>query len=540
MPFTEPPPPRGAPPDCWFDAGAARAACDFFERYLFHTEGRWAHRPFVLREWQRDIVAPLFGWRRPADDGGTPVRLYRHAYIEVGRKNGKTELAAGLALLLLVGDAEAGGQVYSAAVDREQAKLVFGKAATMVLRSEALAKRIEVLRTAIYVPSCLASFKPLSSGAEGKHGLSPHGVVKDELHAWPSGELDDVLHKGMAARRQPMEIDITTAGIRGHSYGWQVHHRALQVREGIIEDPTMLVAIHAADPDDDWRKEEVWRKANPNYGVSVDPRFLSAECRRAEESARAENDFKRFHLNIWTEQVTRWLPMDRWDACAGPIGWQDLAAALAGRRCFTGLDLSATVDITAIVHVFPPRDGSEPWFVIPRFFVPADRVRERVTRDRVPYDQWERIGAIRTTPGNAIDQEAIMAALIEDGRRFDIAEVPFDRWGARAVAMRLQEDGLTTVEFGQGFVSMSEPAKRLEVEVLKGRLAHGGHPVLRWMAANAVVKTDPAGNIKPDKEKASEKIDGIVALIMALGRATTDAGPARGLVIPGDYSVAAA
>lgn len=529
--FTDPPPPAGAPEGCWFDRAAADAACAFFPRYLRHTEGEWAGRPFELAPWQAErIVRPLFGWKRA--DG---TRLYRVAYIEIPRKNGKTELAAGLALLLLLGDGEFGGQVYALAVDKDQAKIVFNKAGVMVGFSETLARDLEVLKTSIFCAELHASFKPLSSGAESKHGFSPSGAVGDELHAWPNGELQDVVHKGTAARRQPLEIYITTAGLHGVGFGWEMHQRAAAIRDGELADPEFLPVIYAADEDDDWTDEATWRKANPNYGVSVKPEYMAAECRKAQESPRKENDFKRYHLDLWTEQVIRWLAMADWDACAGPLPWRQLEAYLAGRDCYAGLDLSSKIDLAGFVNVFPPVEAEEPWFLLPRLFVPErqagiepGRPRSEDTRAKLLH-QWAEAGALTLTAGNVVDYDFIEAALIADASRFRIVECAFDPWNATQFATHMGDEGMTMVEFRQGYGSMSEPAKELERLVIDHAVAHGGHPVLRWMAKNVAIRKDPAGNIKPDKEKAGENIDGIVGAVMGLGRAITAEPPGEDL-----------
>ena len=308
-----PPAPRGAPEGCYFDNDSAQAACDFFSRYLRHTEAEWAGRPFHLRPWQSDeIVRPLFGWKRP--DG---LRLYRVAYIEIPKKNGKTELAAGIGLLLEVGDGAIGAQVYAIAVDKAQASLVFDKAAVMVGLSAELSKLITPFTTSLFCEELLASFKPLSSLPAGKHGISVSASIGDELHAWKSGELQDIVHKGTAAWSQPLEFYITTAGLHGVGFGWEMHDRAVKVRDGEITDPELLVVIYAANDDDDWTDPEVWAAANPNLGISPKLDYMEKECAKAQESARAENDFRRFHLNQWVEQVTRWIAVEKWDASAG-------------------------------------------------------------------------------------------------------------------------------------------------------------------------------------------------------------------------------
>lgn len=502
----------------WFDEAAADAACAFFPKYLRHTEGEWAGRPFHLSDWERDIVRAVFGWKRP--DG---TRRYREIWIEIARKNGKTEFAAGLALLILLGDGEIGGQGYSMAVDKDQAKIVFNKATVMVNMSAELQEIVEAFKTSLYVPELMASFKPLSSGSANKHGFSPTFGIGDEVHEWRDGEVADVVHKGTGARRQPLEVYITTAGIHGVGFAWEKHQEALRVQAGELERDDLLVVIYAAEPDDDWTDEATWRKANPNLGISPKIEYMRAECAKAKDSPRKENAFRRFHLNQWTEQVTRWLPMDRWDACAGPVDWPDLPAYLAGRPCRGGLDLSTTTDITAFALIFPPVDGDPLWYLLPRLWIPGDTLKRRVKDEKLPYDIWDRDEAINVTAGNVVDYNAAFDQILEDAATYRIGDIAFDRWNASHLVQMLMEEGAEMVQFGQGFSSMSAPAKEFEALVLGGKLAHGDHPALRFMARNVAVREDPAGNIKPDKSASTARIDGVVAGIMALARAMVPA-----------------
>lgn len=496
----------------WFDAATAARAEAFFPKHLRLTEGEWAGRPFVLAPWQRDVVRAVFGWKRA--DG---TRLIRTVYLEVGRKNGKTEFAGGLSLLILVGDGEYGGQVYSMAVSEDQARILFNKAAHMVRFSPTLSTEIELLKPAIYLPALSASIRPISSSPGSKHGFNPSGAVADELHEWADGELLEVIQEGMGARRQPLSVLITTAGEARRGFGWDMHERAKRIRDGLIEDPTFLPVIFAADEDDDWTDEAVWAKANPNLGISPKIEFLRDEMRAALDSPRKESRFKRYYLNIWTNQASRWLPMDRWDRC-GEIGI-DLAA-LEGRPCWGGLDLSRKVDISAFVLCFPPEAGEDTWVWLTFLWVPEERMAWRARNDQVPYPEWAREGLIKATPGNVVDYRVIRADIQALGERFAVQEIGFDPWNATQLATQLgEEDGFVMVEMRQGARTLSEPCKFVEGLVLEGQLAHGGHAVLRWMASNAVVKADVNENIQPDKARSSERIDGIVAGIMATGRA---------------------
>lgn len=496
----------------WYDERAADKAVAFFSDHLRLTDGEWAGRPFRLEPWQADdIIRPLFGWKRP--DG---TRRYRRCFVWVPRKNGKTELAAGVSLLALLGDAEPGGQVFSIAKDKDQARLVFTKATAMVQRSATLAAHLECLKPSIYCPSLGASIKPLSGRAEGKHGLSMSGLIGDEIHEWPSGDLYTFVHQSSGARRQPLEFLISTAGRRS-GYGWQVWEECLRVKEDPSVDPETLVVTYGAEADDDWTAPATWAKANPNLGVSVKPEYLAAECKRAQESPRLENDFRRYHLNQWTEQDVRWIALDRWDKCAGAVGWKDLEAKLRGRRCFGGLDLASVNDLQSLKYVFPPEAEGEPWHIVCRFFCPEASIELRSRRDRVAYERWAREGALIETPGNVADYRAIRHQLQADAELFVIEGVAIDRWNATQLAVELADDGLKVVFFGQGFASMSAPSKEFERLILSEEIAHGAHPVLRWCVGNVAVETDAAGNIKPSKAKSSEKIDGVVSTVMGLG-----------------------
>lgn len=495
----------------WFDARAAGVAVAFFERLLHHVKGEWSGQAFVLQDWQRTMVSELFGWKRP--DG---TRRYRRAYIEIPRKNGKSTLAAGIGLLLLFADGEPGAEIYSAAADRDQAAIVFDVAKGMVEGSPQLQRLSEVFKRSIVIPSTRSSYRVLSADAYTKHGLNAHGVIFDELHAQPTRELWDVLTTSMGARRQPLLVAITTAGYDRESICWEQHEYARQVAAGIIEDPTFYAFIAAADEEDDWTDEQVWARANPGLGVSVKLDYLREECRRAMNSPAYQNTFRRLHLNQWTQQETRWLDLAAWDRCAMAVD----AEELRGRRCYAGLDLASTTDVAALALVFPPVEEGEPYQVLPYFWVPAENLVERGLRDRVAYDGWVRQGLLTATEGNVIDYETIRAAIERLGEVYDIGDIAFDRWGAVQMSQQLEGAGFSMVAMGQGFQGMSPPTKELLRLVLDGRLAHGGHPVLRWMADNLVVQQDPAGNVKPNKAKSTARIDGMVALIMGLDRAT--------------------
>lgn len=494
---------------CYFDEDAADIVCAFFESMLHHSKGEWAGKPFKLMEWQRDeIIRPLFGWKRA--DG---TRKYRRAYIELPRKNGKSTLASGLALYLLMADGEMGAEVYSAAADKDQAAIVFDEAKAMVESSPALMKRAEVYKRSLTVPSTRSFYRVLSADAFTKHGLNAHAIIFDELHAQPNRDLFDVLNTSTGARRQPLMVMITTAGFDRDSVCWEQHEYARQILSGVIEDDSYFAYVAAADAADDWTDPAVWRRSNPGMGVTVKGDYLAEEAKRAAQIPAYQNTFRRLHLNQWTQQETRWLSLEAWDKGSGPIDWN----LFGGAECYGGLDLASTSDMAAFVLDFPSDDGRHAWKA--HFWAPEDKLIERARRDRVPYDAWSRDGYLTVTPGNVTDYDWIIRDIEGLSEIYNIREIAFDRWGAFQVSQKLEGLGLTMVGFGQGYVSMASPMKELLRLALDGQIRHGGNPIMRWMADNMVIEQDAAGNVKPSKKKSREKIDGMVAGVMALDRA---------------------
>jgi phage terminase large subunit-like protein len=489
-------------PKCSLDQTAADLAVRFFQENLTHSKGELGGKPFILEPWQQDYVRQLFGTMA----GG--VRQYRTSLLAIPRKNGKSTLCAGIALKLMF-DGEPGAEIYSCAADRDQARLVFEMAKACVENSPKLRSRLRVFRNSIVREDTHSTYKALSAEAFTKHGLNAHGIIFDELHAQPDRELWDVMTTSTGARRQPLCVAITTAGFDRKSICWEIWRYALAVRDGAIKDPTFLPAIYAADPEDDWTKEETWRKANPNLGVSVKLEDLQVRCQRAQDMPSEENTFRRLHLNQWTEQDTRWLRMDHWAQ-----GDQACPVDLTGRECFGGLDMATSFDTTCLCLLFALDDGR--YWAEPFFWIPEENMRERVKRDRVPYDMWHRQGFLRTTPGNVTDYDLVRADINELAKKYNIRQVAIDRWNATQLSNQLQGDGLNVIGFGQGYGSMSAPAKRLEGLVVGGKVLHHS-PVLDWQASNVAVQSDHAGNIKPSKAKSTERIDGIVSLTMALG-----------------------
>jgi len=499
-------------PTSIYDKGKADRVVDFIND-LRHTKSEWHGQKFNLIGWQEQIIRDVFGIVKP-----NGFRQFNTAYIEIPKKQGKSELAAAVALYLLCGDCEYGAEVYGCAADRQQAGIVFDVAVQMIEQCPALKSRIKLVlsqKRIVFLP-LRSIYQVLSAESYTKHGLNVHGIVFDELHAQPDRRLYDVMTHGSGdARKQPLSFLITTAGTDHNSICYEVHQKADDILNGRKTDPSFYPVVYSAPDNADWTDENVWKAVNPSIGITVEIDKLRAACENAKQNPAEENLFRQLRLNQWVKQSIRWMPMEKWDACAFPVD----PDALIGRVCYAGLDLSTTTDITAFVLVFPPVDETDKYQVLPYFWVPELTVDARVRRDHVPYDIWVKQGFLKTTEGDVVHYGFIEAFIEELGKQYNIKEIAFDRWGAVQMAQNLDDLGFTVVPFGQGFKDMSPPTKELMNLTLEKKLAHAGHPVLRWMADNIFIRKDPAGNIKADKEKSTEKIDGIVATIMALDRA---------------------
>lgn len=498
-------------PDSRYDEKKADHAVAFIQN-LKHTKGKWDGKPFFLLPWQEQIVRDIFGIVNPEGK-----RQFRSAYIEIPKKNGKSELAAAIALYLLYGDGEASAEVYSCANDRSQASIVFDVAKRMVEKSPALMKRSKIAAaTKRIVNYRNAGFYQVLSAETGtKHGLNISGLVFDEIHAQPNRKLYDVMTKGSGdAREQPLFFIITTAGTDKESICYELHTKALDIMNGRKIDHSFYPVIYGLSDEDDWNDEANWYKANPSLGYTISIDRVRDAYRDALENPAEENVFKQLRLNIWTNSTVVWIPEHIYERGNLPIN----SAELEGRDCYAGLDLSSTSDITALVLVFPPRTENEKYIVLPFFWLPEETLELRCRRDHVLYDVWQRQGYILTTEGNVIHYGFIERFIERLGEKYHIIEIAYDRWNATQMVQNLEDMGFTMVPFGQGFKDMSPPSKELYKLLMEGNINHGGNPVLKWMAQNVVMRQDPAGNIKPDKERSVEKIDGIVALIMGLDR----------------------
>jgi len=481
-----------------------------FISQLKHTKGEWAGQPFELFPWQEQLVRDIFG----IVDRQTNKRQFRDIYCEIPKKQGKSELAAAIALYLLCADDEFGAEIYGCAKDRGQACVVFNVARDMMLLNPTLRKLCtynETLKRIVYKPT--RSFYTAVSGEPGnKQGLNIHGCIFDELVAQDDRRLFDIMTKGAgAARRQPMNFIITTAGNDRTSICYEVHQKAIDIEDGRRIDATFYPLVKAAPEEADWTDPEVWEKCNPSLGLTTLMSDMVVACENAKVNAAEEVKFRRDHLCQWLNSETRWLPMDRYALGAEPFD----PKMLFGWECYGGLDLASTDDIAAFVLVFPPQRGHDCYYVLPHFWIPQETVLRRVKKDNVLYDKWVREGHLEATKGDIIYYDFIEKKLEELADEYNIKSVAFDEWGAVQMAQNLERQDFEMIKMRQSMRALSPPAKEVERTVREGKLRHGNHPVLKWMFENVTLESDAAGNIKPSKSKSHEKIDGVIATVMA-------------------------
>jgi phage terminase large subunit-like protein len=518
-----------------FDKAKAEKVCRFIE-LLPHIKGPKARlgEKIRLEPWQAFILTTVFGWVHR----DTGRRRFRRVYIEVPRGNAKSTLSSGVALYMLAADGESGAEVYSAATTREQAKIVFGDAQAMAKRSPGLLRSlgVEVGSHAIVVERTASRFLPLSRDGQTQDGLNIHLAVVDEVHAHKTREVYDVIETGAGKRDQSLIWAITTAGSNRAGIGYELRAYLVQVLNAVLrswagcpfpitgdacEDDQVFGLIYTVDDGDDWTDPAVWRKANPNWGISVQPDYVEGLARKAMQLPSAQNNFLTKHLNVWVNADVAWMDMRAWDRCADPA--LDLAD-FEGESCTIGLDLASKVDIAAKMRVFRRElDGVAHYYAFGAYYLPEAAVAESSNSQ---YAGWEIAGRLITTPGDVTDFERIKDDLIEDSRRFDVREIPFDPWQATQLAQQLQAEGANPIEFRNTVANFSEPMKELEALVRQGRFHHDGDPVLAWMVSNVVCHTDAKENVYPRKERPENKIDGVVATIMALARwLVGDGGP---------------
>ena len=492
-----------------YNEEAGEKAVRWIETYCSHVKGELGGKPFILEDWQKDdIIRPLFGTLR--DDG---LRQYRQAYIEVPRKNGKSNLCAAIALYMLFADGEPGAEIISAAGDRNQAGIVFDIASAMCANNAKLSGHGKVYRNSIKYKNSF--YKAISAEANTKHGFNAHAVILDEFHVFEGGagrDLYDVLKTSTGARTQPLVIAITTAGHDTSTICYELHEYAKKVLEGSVEDDTFLPVIYSADKDDDWTQPATWSKANPGFGTICKAEYFEQEVKRCKENPRQINTFLRLHLNIWTASEERWVTDDEFMRGADEVSEEYLTTL----PCYAGMDLSSTKDLTAVALVF--RDDKNDCFYLKcHHFVNEDKANSKQLSGGIDYYTFERQGTVTITEGNVTDMLAVRHHIQEMAEKYDLKALAYDRYIAHLVVPFL--DGIDCQPFGQGYASMSYPTKQFELLLCKGQVKHGGHDVLRWQIGCVHLSRDEADNIKVTKKKNSEsqKVDGIVASIMAMG-----------------------
>jgi phage terminase large subunit-like protein len=482
----------------------------FIERICKHTKGRFARSPFILADWQRDeIVRPLFGNVRYDSALEAWVRTYRIAWIELARKNGKSELLAAIALYMLVADDEAGGEIYGCAKDRDQASLVYDVARRMVEMSPVLSKRLEIRAAGkrIIDPKTGSVYQVIAADAAGNLGQNPHAVIFDEVLTQPSRDLWDAMRTGMGARTQPLMVAATTAGTVS-TFAHEESQWSQQVVADPAKDPTRFVFMRNTALETDWRDESTWIWANPALGDFLSLQTLRDEAHEAEQRPAAQNSFRQFRLNQWTQQSTRWLDLGLWDENASIVDRE----TLKGLPAYGGLDMASTADFTAWVLLVPKDDAL---YVVPRFWLPRGALAKAGVM-RGTYELWVKQGFLTLTDGDVVSHRDIVQDIGKDAEHFDIREFAFDPWQSDAVVQQLEDGGLLAVKCPQNMGRLSPPSKELERLLGERRFHHGGNPILRWMADNVEAERDAADNIKPSKKKSAEKIDGIVAAVMAI------------------------
>jgi len=506
---------------CYFDVAEAQRAIQFFRKFLSTSKGEWAGQPFPLLPWQSKLLATLFGWKRP--DG---TRRYRRAYIEIPKKNGKSTLASGIALYMLVADREQGAEVYLAANDKKQAGIVFNECLAMTKSCKGLSAKLKCVPTTKHIAyhKTNSFIEALSADVESKEGMNAHCIIWDELHSYKSRRMWDTLSYATAARRQPLQIAITTAGVYNpEQIGWLEHEYAKSVLEG-TQDLYYLPVIFAANETDDWEDPAVWQKANPSLGHTVSFDSFKEDFNKAKSSPRDMNKFKRYRLNIWTATLETWLMPEDWLACKGELTLEEIKQYHIENKtkCWLGLDLSKRSDLTAATLIFPLEDGTVD--ILTEAWIPRDCAIEKENKDRVPYQTWADQGLIHFTPGNVIDHNYVCKRIIELCNEYNVTEVAYDRALSTWLLGLFREYGVIDgakcpmIEFACSPAQMSEPIKEFETLVKSHKLRHGGNDLLTWQANNATLWFNKGGQCLIEKSHRVNRVDSIVSACMALGR----------------------
>ena len=508
-----------------FDANAAKRAIDFIQ-LLEHTKGEFANKTLhddirlKLEPWQQFLIWEMEGWRNKEG-----FRRFTRAYIEVARKNGKTSLAAALANYHFFSDAprEVGPEIYFAATKQQQAALAWDEADRQIQRNATLKGLSQTYKSKkhIVIPKTAAVMRPLGRDSKTEDGLNPSFAVIDEYHAHPDAGIIDVIESGMGARKQPLTVIITTAGTNYIGPCIEEHEHLKKMLEGSIPAvENFFGIIYTLDEKDDWKNPKVWIKANPNLGVSVDESRLAEQINLASSSTTKITNVKTKRLNIWCKSVMGWIAFDAWEKCGKEKYGEE---ELLNRPCYGGMDLSSTQDITALCLSFPPMSEGEPYKHIYRFYMPEELITEKEDLDKVPYRIWIDQGLIFATPGNVIDYDYIEQDIMEMAPNYEIKEFCYDPFHAQEIVNHLTDAGLTMVPIQQGYRMMAPMCDTFEKRVLSKEMAHGDNPIMKWMITCVEMKSDRQGNImpmKPRRDSHGKRIDGVVANIMALGRAS--------------------
>jgi phage terminase large subunit-like protein len=491
----------------YFDEEAADRAVNFIEQFCTHVKGELAGKAFILEQWQKDdIVRPLFGWKSK----DTGYRKYRTCYVEIPRKNGKSNLAAALALYLLFADGEPGAEIISAAGDRGQANIVYHIAQEMIKNNKHLRSKAKVLRNTIEYKS--SWYKSISAEAYTKHGLNCHGIIFDELHTQPNRELWDVLTTSVGARRQPLIISLTTAGHDRASICYEMHEYSEGLLNGSIEDESFLPVLYKADPNDDWTDPETWKKANPGYGSICNEAYFMDAVKKAKANPSMINSFLRLHLNIWTSAETAWIPDDTYMKGDKPIPYDRLPSLPA----YGGLDLASTQDLTAFALIFRD-DENDCFYMLCHQFVNSVKAHNKKLAAGVDYLNYEREGDLTITPGNVTDYRIVKQYIMDQCAKYDVREIGYDPKFSTYIVAELTEEEITMQPMAQNITSMNGPTKEMEMEIMKGNVIHGGNRCLRWQFGCAIIYTDNNENKRVIKEqKENKKVDGVIASIIAL------------------------
>lgn len=502
--------------DIFFDAAAADRVIGFLETFR-HYKGEWAGQRMKLEAWQKFVISCIFGWKWVKNGR----RRYRYAYIEVPRKNGKTILAAGIAIYMMCADGEGGAEVYNTATKKDQAMISWKDAKILIKKSKdpdfVAAMKIRENPAIIEYEAADSSMRPLGRDADGDttDGLNPHCIIADELHAWKTEGFWQVLDSALGARAQPLFFQISTAGNSVESVGKTRHDIVKEMLEGRADDiDDFFGIIYTIDEGDDMEDPETWAKANPLYGVTVDEDKFRAKLAQAKMNPASMRELMTKWLNRWLNQAEAWLDSEKWDRCVHQYDKE----RLKGLRCYGGLDLALTRDLSAMALVFPPQDWLERWTVLIEYWCPEEDIKIRSRRDKVPYQTWASKGFINVTPGEIMDHTIIQKAIIQAHEDYDLRAVGYDKTYTQQIIQPLLDAGVNMLSVSQGIITMSPMAKELERLVIEeSRFNHFGHPILAWNASKCVVDVDANGNIKPNKRKSVERIDGLIATIIGIG-----------------------